>query len=310
DEINPQLESYHNEEVELQSTIMNSAPSIQLKNEYKKLVKDIEGLQQRRNEKIKVGLLSGFGKNYYNYIASVMATKSAASLSDIKESDKEIPVGIEAKSINYLLKRGKCICGEPLIPGDTHFRTVEELLDIVPPKTIGTLSAEVKSKNKSVQRNSVDFYEKFRQEIIELRDLDNRISDMQRNAADRFARLSDTTEGEKARKRKEEIRKEYNRLNEEKIRKTSIIAMAKEKAMFDGNMSEQECESTDKHPSLIYCSCCDKLFSCVFSFSIFLSFSAISVFKLSISSRYLSTSRSSDSSCNISLISSSLLYFA
>lgn len=70
----------------------------------------------------------------YDFISSAVVDKVLPELDQVKETNQEIPVGIEAPSLLYLLKRGRCICGEELTPGDSHFNAINSLLDIVPQK--------------------------------------------------------------------------------------------------------------------------------------------------------------------------------
>ena len=223
EEIEPQIESYREEITQLNAIIIAETPEMELKEKYKKLQTKLTGYENRRKEKINIGVLSKFGKNFYDFVASVAIDKAEPLLNDIKEADVEIPVGIEAPSLKYLLKRGTCICGEKLEPGDPHFKAITDLLEVVPPKTTGKMVTELKEKNKIVKKQADGFYEKFSQQISELRALESEIENIDMEATNIFNSLSDTSEGEKARAKIASCKSELKRLETEQINKKASL---------------------------------------------------------------------------------------
>ena len=222
-EIEPQIESYKEEIDRLNAIILSETPEMELKDKYEKLQMRIRGYENRRKEKINIGVLSKFGKNYYNYIASTLIDKAEPLLEGIHESDVDIPVGIEGPSLKYLLKRGKCICGEKLEPGDSHFKAITDLLEIVPPKTTGKLVSELKERSKQIKKNASGFYEGFSQQISELRTLESEMESTENEATSIYDSLSDTGEGEKAKRKIETIKPELKRLEKEQVDKRALL---------------------------------------------------------------------------------------
>ena len=223
EEIEPQIESYREEISQLNAVIIAETPEMELKEKYQKLQTKLNGYENRRKEKINIGVLSKFGKNFYDFVASVIIDKATPLLNDIKEADVEIPVGIEAPSLKYLLKRGTCICGEKLEPGDSHFKAITDLLDIVPPKTTGKMVTELKEKNKTIKTQANGFYDRFSQQISELRSLESEIENTQMESTNIFSSLSDTSEGEKARIKIASCKSELKRLEAEQINKKASL---------------------------------------------------------------------------------------
>ena len=222
-EIEPQIKSLRDEIDQLNAVILSETPEMELKEQYKKLENEIIGLENRRKDKINIGVLSKFGKNYYEFVAAVIAKKAEALLADIKEADIELPVGIEAPSLTYLLKRGVCICGERLEPGDPHFKAITDLLEVVPPKTTGKMVSELKEKNKSIINHSAGFFDKFGQQVSDLRHLESDIEKNKDKSSDLFNRLSDTSEGEKAQKRLVILKDDLEKLQNEQLKKTVAL---------------------------------------------------------------------------------------
>lgn len=80
--------------------------------------------------------LEGFPKMLTTHLISQLWPKAK---DEIKVSGVEglyVP-GITEKAVNELLKRGVCICGNKLEEGSEARKTLTELLDTIPPKSIG-----------------------------------------------------------------------------------------------------------------------------------------------------------------------------
>lgn len=229
EEIEPQIESYRDEITQLNAVIIAETPEMELKEKYQKLQTKLNGYENRRKEKINIGVLSKFGKNFYDFVASAVIDKAEPLLNDIKEAEVEIPVGIEAPSLKYLLKRGTCICGEKLEPGDSHFKAITDLLEVVPPKTTGKMVTELKDKNKTIKSHSNGFYERFSQQISELRSLESDIENTEMEATNIFNSLSDTSKGELAKKKIASCKVELKRLEDEQVsKKASLVSIEKD----------------------------------------------------------------------------------
>lgn len=222
-EIEPQIESYEKDIVEQKAIILSAQPAIELKNQYKEKQRELQGLEKRRLEKIENGILSGFGVHLYDFIAAAIVNKTNPELEKIKESKVDIPVGIEGPTLAALIKRGKCICGEPLIPGDDHFKAIMDLMDVAPPKTTGKYVEEMKLRNKGVIRNQNGIFDRFKDQIKDYRDINDRINVKQQEVTNLFNRLSDTGEGEKAKAKLEEYTQEKKKLEREQLSKTADL---------------------------------------------------------------------------------------
>ncbi len=219
DEIEPQIQSYIKDEVSERAIIMTATPEMELKKKYENLKQEISGLEKRRKEKINDGLLSSLGVHMYDFVSAAVVDKALPELDQVKETNQEIPVGIEAPSLLYLLKRGKCLCGEELTPGDPHFNAINSLLDIVPTRGAGKYVTELRAKCKDIKRNQSVFFDPFKQQFKDLRSLEDRISTSEEELTNLFNRLSDTSEGEKAKERLATLEQERTRLTNEQASK-------------------------------------------------------------------------------------------
>lgn len=147
----------------------------------------------------------------------IRQAKDEINLIDKKVGNKSMIPSLEAPALLYLLKNGKCICGEPLVPGDSHFNEVNNLLDFVPPKTLGTMLQEVKTENKHVEQLAQNFYAEFDRIIRDIAEDDERIENDEVEKASLYALLSDTSVGEKAKAKRANIEPSLKRLKQEVI---------------------------------------------------------------------------------------------
>jgi DNA sulfur modification protein DndD len=81
-------------------------------------------------------IFSNFNKAAQTYFAKKMIHDTLKLLSDADSIDKGIP-DITEKTINYLIKKGECICGHKIEFNSSEYHEMIKLLDFIPPKSIG-----------------------------------------------------------------------------------------------------------------------------------------------------------------------------
>lgn len=83
-------------------------------------------------------ILTSFKKNYRYFFYKKMVADALEVLSDADKIDKGIP-DIHARTIEYLIKAGTCICGNEICDGSAEYQSLIALLDYIPPQSLGTL---------------------------------------------------------------------------------------------------------------------------------------------------------------------------
>ena len=99
-------------------------------------------------------------------------------LSSTEIADKNIP-NVNNKTIEFLLKRGECMCSQKLEIGGDYHATLVKLLDYVPPKYIGAAVSEyiAVSKSRISPENMSDLVTDFDNYKMLQRELQSRIDD-------------------------------------------------------------------------------------------------------------------------------------
>lgn len=83
-------------------------------------------------------ILNTFKKNYKYFFYKKIVADALEVLSGADKIDKGIP-DIHARTIEYLIKAGTCICGNKICDGSAEYQSLIKLLDYIPPQSLGTL---------------------------------------------------------------------------------------------------------------------------------------------------------------------------
>jgi len=183
EEIEQRLIEIDNEEVlatekcnELSEKIKENAKAETLAREKEELKQKIEGVLQSKESSIK-SMLNLFNSKSPGYFAQKLMKDSLHILAETDKLDSGIP-DIHARTIEYLIKRGFCLCGNEIKVGNDAYKELNKVLDYIPPQSIGTLIGQF-VRECELKANSIDtFYKDFLDKYSIIRDFDNNYADM------------------------------------------------------------------------------------------------------------------------------------
>jgi DNA sulfur modification protein DndD len=126
----------------------------------------LQGMENLRQMNVK-DFLSSFSKDCYNFflLKKIDEVEKLLSDADIKESG--IP-DIHKRTIDFLIQRGKCVCGTKIEKDSDIYRHLIEQLKYIPPQSLGTSIrqfisvANEKSKNGDFVKNIDELYGRIR----------------------------------------------------------------------------------------------------------------------------------------------------
>ena len=204
-------------EVQLKEEEANRDYHIEKIAEYKAQLKNIESakkLQQTREEKnakfenlkksidreYKEGIQDFIRKSPYffakhNMKNMLMYLKDASNI----ESD-DIPDKLHADLIDWIEKRGKCICGTCISKDEAEFNLIEKWRHVVPPESIGTLISSVKRSTFEKMRFAEDLWSNLRtrkERVMEYYEDIEMIEEEIKVLDERLAKAEDTSEIER-----------------------------------------------------------------------------------------------------------------
>ena len=167
--------------IELSEKIKENANSETLVREKEKIKQKMSSLVQAKESGIK-SLLNIFNSKSPGYLGQKLMKDSLQSLLEADKLDKGIP-DIHARTIEFIIERGFCICGNKIKFGNDAYKELNKVLDYIPPQSIGTLIGQF-ARECELKTNSVDmFYEDFSDKYSIVRDFDNNYAEMQSEIA-------------------------------------------------------------------------------------------------------------------------------
>lgn len=176
----------------------SSESDIQSRENY---MKNLENENARRQMQIS-DLLKSFSDGNYNFFVRKLINEAIEKLDKAEIKEPGIP-DIHARTIDYLINtRHSCICGTPILEGSEIHKHLIDLLQYIPPKSLGTSIQEFVNIARE-KTQSVNFYENLETKYTMLRDCDEEISTLNDRISNLNERLANSSEVEIRQKQKQ-----------------------------------------------------------------------------------------------------------
>lgn len=136
-------------------------------------ITELKSAEDEENNYIRK-LLSNFSKDSYYFFVLKMINESVKLLADADIKDNGIP-DIHARTIDYLInKRHFCLCGSPIVEGSEIHKHLLELLQFIPPQSLGTSIRQFVSVANEKAKHT-EFYTDFENNYSSIRQKDEKI---------------------------------------------------------------------------------------------------------------------------------------
>ena len=119
--------------------------------------KKIERLGQIVDNSAK-DIFSHLSKNGINYFSQHLIAKAIKMLAETDMVDKGVPF-INDKTIAYILKHHRCICGNEVKSDSSEAKELNLLLDYIPPKSLGNMISSYMTEGRAKIAGTIDLYE-------------------------------------------------------------------------------------------------------------------------------------------------------
>jgi len=172
---------------ELTARIAKNKDSENLAKEKENLKKMLGGLESSKKDAIK-SLILAFGKSAYKYFPKKMMKDALTALKNADQLDKGIP-DIHARTIDFLIKRGECICGGKVETGNEIFNALNKLRDYIPPKSLGNLISDFTNICEMSINSTESFKTDFDRNFKIVRDFENNRNETEQRLKDVEKRL-------------------------------------------------------------------------------------------------------------------------
>lgn len=143
----------------LTEQIKENEGSKALAEERTKLIGRRQTLINRRDNYI-VDLIKIFNKDAPSYFAKKMILDSMRMLRESQNLDKGVP-DIHSRTIDHIIKNGRCICGAEVSVGNDAYITLNRLRDFIPPQSLGNLIQQFRIQCETLSKSTDSFYDGF-----------------------------------------------------------------------------------------------------------------------------------------------------
>lgn len=168
DELEARVPVIEDECSKLAILIEQNKDSEKLANE-RKIAKNKQDVAERYILGSAKNILEDFHNHYLSYFSQKMIADSIEALATADKIDKGIP-DIHKRTIDFLIKRGRCICGAPIELDNEAHRELLQLLQYIPPQSIGTLIGSFVKECKYKVQSPVNLYSSVGDKLSLLRE--------------------------------------------------------------------------------------------------------------------------------------------
>ena len=182
-----------------------------------------------------------------NFFTLSVVQRALGVVSHSDFSGKDIPE-MHAKTIEFLLNRGTCICGTHLDPGTIPYNKVKVLFEYLPPQSIGVTVGQFVKDSQSRFLQDADMYDSISEQLSTISQQDDHISDLE----DKIATISAQLDGD-------DVREQVKKLNAQ-IKSCDAIISAREREQknITFNLGVKATEKSHKENSRSELSLLDK----------------------------------------------------
>ena len=245
-EIEDELSAARASKSKFEQDIKQYADGEKLQNERDSLNKQLANARSLRAQLVKQ-ICKSYNNKMTNFFTLSVVQRALEVVSHSDFSGKDIPE-MHAKTIEFLLNRGTCICGTHLDPGTIPFNKVQALLEYLPPQSIGVTVGQFVKNSQSRFLQDADMYDSISEQLSTISQQDDHISDLE----DQIATISAQLDGD-------DVREQVKKLNAQiKSCDAIISAREREQKTVTFNLGVKATEKSHKENSRSELSLLDK----------------------------------------------------
>ncbi len=164
---------------ELKIKLLKNSESQKLQEEKEKLKKQVDTFKQSKISAIS-SLTKHFNTHAASYFAKSLIKDALENLSTADKLDKGIP-DMHARTIEFLIKRGVCVCGNKIEFGNNEYNELNKALEFLPPHSIGMVIAQFIKESELRTKSSDLLFNEITEKYALIRDYENSIDDKKLN---------------------------------------------------------------------------------------------------------------------------------
>ena len=214
-ELDDEIESATTSRAQFEQDIKQFADGEKLQNERERLRRELADVKRTKATFVK-DICKAFNDGMPTFFGISMVKDALEVLSHSDFSGKDIPE-MHAKTIQFLLKRGTCNCGTHLDPGTIPYNKVMELMDYLPPQSIGvTVGQFIKDSRMKYSREN-DLLQQLKDKMALISTQTDKVEELKED----IAQISDKLDGA-------DVREQVRKINGQITACTKIISARKD----------------------------------------------------------------------------------
>ncbi|MGE5661626.1 MAG: hypothetical protein ACM3X1_05205, partial [Ignavibacteriales bacterium] len=162
-EIDDDIESARISKAKFENDIKQYADGEKWQKERERLTHELKIAKNMKAQFIK-SMCGLFNANMTSFFSVSLVKRALEVLSHSDFSGKDIPE-MHSKTIEFLLKRGTCICGTHLDPGTIPYTKVKELMEYLPPQSIGVTVGQFIKDSRAQYGKEVELYQNVGEQL-------------------------------------------------------------------------------------------------------------------------------------------------
>ena len=174
-QVENEINYFEDRKKELDAKILANAATKARQEEKIRIERDLNYLQGNQ-ETVERQIVRDFTKDSYKFFAKSLYAKVYKVIADAKQDGEGIPK-MHSDSIEFILKRGKCICGADLTLNQGAVNNIRYEQSLLPPQHIGTEIREFKRDCQRAETEVEDYAEVVKSDYIRIRENANQIDD-------------------------------------------------------------------------------------------------------------------------------------
>lgn len=174
-EVKEEIAYFENRKKELTALILANADTKSRQEEKTRVEKDIEFLEKNQGN-VEQQIITDFTKNAFKFFALSLYPKVYKVIDEAKQDGEGIPK-MHYDSIEFILNRGKCICGADLRMNQGAVNQIRYEQSLLPPQHIGTTIREFKKDCQRFETEVEDYHEIIKNDYIKIRENANQLDD-------------------------------------------------------------------------------------------------------------------------------------
>lgn len=181
-QVKSEIEYFEGRSKELSDKILANADTKHRQEEKSRTERDVAFLE-RNQTTVEQEIVRDFTKNAYKFFALPLYDKVYKVIAEAKQDGEGIPK-MHSDSIEFILKRGKCICGADLTMNQGAVNHIRYEQSLLPPQHIGTTIREFKRDCQRYQSDIVGYSERIQTDYRRIRGNANQLDDKKTHLAE------------------------------------------------------------------------------------------------------------------------------